>query len=549
METRKVNVMGKEMQIPKGMTFGELAKEFEGEVFGKILVAKQGNSLRELICPIRTDEDITFLDFRDKEGVRVYERGISLLLVKAVRDVLGTATGVEIEHSLRGNLYCELRSPQQVPDADLLAKIEARMKEYVAADTPIVKHVCPREVAISIVKEQGLQDKVELFRYRTASNINLYELDGFYDYFFGYMPDSVGALEWFTLMPFETGFLVRFPDPAKTGELLPEEQPRKISKVFLEQMHWCQLMQVRNVAELNRTIVEGKFGDLIRVNEALHEKKIAEIADQIHQRMDKVRVVLIAGPSSSGKTTTANLLVSDLSALGRRAVRISLDDFYRNRDVMPLWEDGTKNFESIEGLDLECFSTSVNTLMREGHAEFPIFDFSAGKRSPLSRPMEYDENTILIFEGIPALQPQLRQGLASSNFGIYIHPNTSYVDQDGHTLLDARDLRLTRRIIRDNLHRGTPPLGTMQMWKDVLRGELLYMKPSSGTADVFVNTSHDYEPFLYAAVITGLLEQIEDAGENRETVERLLESYRHFFPIGTELVPPSSLIQEFIGDK
>ena len=227
METRKVNVMGKEMQIPKGMTFGELAKEFEGEVFGKILVAKQGNSLRELICPIRTDEDITFLDFRDKEGVRVYERGISLLLVKAVRDVLGTATGVEIEHSLRGNLYCELRSPQQVPDADLLAKIEARMKEYVAADTPIVKHVCPREVAISIVKEQGLQDKVELFRYRTASNINLYELDGFYDYFFGYMPDSVGALEWFTLMPFETGFLVRFPDPAKTGELLPEEQPRK----------------------------------------------------------------------------------------------------------------------------------------------------------------------------------------------------------------------------------------------------------------------------------------------------------------------------------
>lgn len=151
--------------------------------------------------------------------------------------------------------------------------------------------------------------------------------------------------------------------------------------------------------------------------------------------------------------------------------------------------------------------------------------------------MEYDENTILIFEGIHALQPQLRQGLASSNFGIYIHPNTSYVDQDGHTLLDARDLRLTRRIIRDNLHRGTPPLGTMQMWKDVLRGELLYMKPSSGTADVFVNTSHDYEPFLYAAVITGLLEQIEDAGENRETVERLLESYRHFFPIGTELVP------------
>ena len=260
-------------------------------------------------------------------------------------------------------------------------------------------------------------------------------------------------------------------------------------------------------------------------------------------------IVLLCGPSSSGKTTTANLLVSDLSALGRRAVRISLDDFYRNRDLMPLWEDGTKNFESIEGLDLDCFSTSVNTLMQDGHAEFPIFDFTEGKRSSVTRPMEYDENTILIFEGIHALQPQLRQGRARSNFGIYIHPNTSYVDQDGRTLLDARDLRLTRRIIRDNLHRGTPPLGTMRMWKDVLRGELLYMKPSSGTADVFVNTSHDYEPFLYGAVITELLKQTQDPGENRETVDRLIESYRHFFPIGTELIPQSSLIQEFIGSK
>lgn len=288
------------------------------------------------------------------------------------------------------------------------------------------------------------------------------------------------------------------------------------------------------ISELSRAVFENP--------QVFVDRAESRFRDQLRGMTEKVaasgsHIVLLCGPSSSGKTTTANLLVSDLSALGRRAVRISLDDFYRNRDVMPLWEDGTKNFESIEGLDLECFSTSVNTLMREGHAEFPIFDFTAGKRSPLSRPMEYDENTILIFEGIHALQPQLRQGLASSNFGIYIHPNTSYVDQDGHTLLDARDLRLTRRIIRDNLHRGTPPLGTMQMWKDVLRGELLYMKPSSGTADVFVNTSHDYEPFLYAAVITGLLEQIEDAGENRETVERLLESYRHFFPIGAELIP------------
>ena len=300
------------------------------------------------------------------------------------------------------------------------------------------------------------------------------------------------------------------------------------------------------ISELSRAVFENPQVFVDRVEDSFRDQ-LRGMTEQV--AASGSHIVLLCGPSSSGKTTTANLLVSDLSALGRRAVRISLDDFYRNRDEMPLWEDGSKNFESIEGLDLECFSTSVNSLMRQGHAEFPIFDFATGRRSPVTRPMEYDENTILIFEGIHALQPQLRQGLASSNFGIYIHPNTNYVDKNGRVLLDARDLRLTRRIIRDNLHRGTPPLGTMNMWKDVLRGELLYMKPSSGTADVFVNTSHHYEPFLYSTIIAGLLEPIRDAGENRETVERLIDCYRFFFPIGTDMVPPGSLIQEFIGSK
>ena len=279
----------------------------------------------------------------------------------------------------------------------------------------------------------------------------------------------------------------------------------------------------------------------------------ARFRDQLRTMTEQVvasgcHIVLLCGPSSSGKTTTANLLVSDLSAMGRRAVRISLDDFYRNREDMPLWEDGRKNFETIDGLDLDCFHRSVNTLMETGRAEFPVFDFSAGCRAEQTRPMEYDDNTLLIFEGIHALHPSLREGLARC-FGIYIHPNTNYVDSSGHILLDARDLRLTRRIIRDSLHRGTPPLGTLQMWQDVLRGELLYMKPSSGTADVFVNTSHDYEPFLYSATILRLLEEMGDAGELQETADRLRESYRHFFSIGVELIPDNSLIQEFIGSR
>lgn len=262
----------------------------------------------------------------------------------------------------------------------------------------------------------------------------------------------------------------------------------------------------------------------------------------------KSHIILLTGPSSSGKTTTANLLVSDLRALGRRAVRISLDDFYKDRDDMPLWEDGRKNFESIEGLDLDCLHECTQRLMATGHVDFPIFDFKAGVRSTTQvHPVDYDENTIVIFEGIHSLHPQLREGLADCCFGIYIHPNTNFVDNDGSVILEARDLRLTRRILRDSINRGTSPLGTLEMWKDVLRGELLYIRPNCQYADVYVNTCHNYEPFLYSAPITRLLTEIKEPGEQKENVERLIESFRPFFSIGTGLIPPHSLIQEFIS--
>ncbi|MBQ9090642.1 MAG: nucleoside kinase, partial [Anaerotignum sp.] len=290
METNKVNVMGREIQLREGMTFGELSKEFQGEFPSDILLAKQGNALKELDYEIKEAEDITFLDLTDELGMRVYHRGVSFLLVKAARDVLGEQAKVVIEHSLRGNLYCEIREPEIELTAELLAQIEEKMKEYVAADMPIRKRTCRNEVATKIVKQQGMLDKAELFRFRRASNVNLYELDGFYDYFYGYMVPSTGLLKLFDLMVYgKHGFLIRFPDPKNPTELLPFQDPKKLSGIYMEQMRWSQAMGVANVADLNNSIVEGRFGDLIRINEALHEKRVAEIADQIYQRMDKVR--------------------------------------------------------------------------------------------------------------------------------------------------------------------------------------------------------------------------------------------------------------------
>lgn len=547
METRTVTVMGREMQLPHGMTFGELSKEFAGECFGKILVAKQGNTLKELICPIRTDEEITFLDFRDQEGIRVYERGISLLLVKAVRDVLGEQVSVEIEHSLRGNLYCELRHSRQMPDAALLAKIEARMKAYVAADTPIVKHVCSRDLAISMVKEQGLQDKVELFRYRTASNINLYELDGFYDYFFGYMPHSVGALQWFALMPFETGFLVRFPDPTKTGELLPQEQAKKISKVFLEQMRWCQLMQVRNVAELNRTIVEGKFGDLIRINEALHEKKIAEIADQIHQKMDRVRVVLIAGPSSSGKTSFANRLCIQLQALGVKPHKVSLDDYFLNRDDTPLDEHGKKNFERLEALDLKQLNCDLRKMIAGEEVELPYYNFITGKREHSGAFVQLGEGEILVVEGIHGLNDRLTAEIpAEYKFKIFISAITQ-LNVDDHNRISTSDSRLIRRMVRDFQFRGRSARTTIASWDEVRQGEEENIFPFQENADAVFNSATLYELCVLKQYAVPQLFAIDKTMPEYTTAKRLIKFLSYFLAAPGLEIPNNSLIKEFVG--
>lgn len=545
MEARKITVMGKEMQIPYGMTFGELAKEFQGEFSGRILLAKQGNCLRELVCPIRTDEEILFSDYKDPEGHRVYERGISLLLVKAARDVLGDEVVVEIEHSLRGDLYCELNHPRRTPDAALLAKIEARMKAYVAADTPMIKHVFPRGVAIAKMREQGLWDKVELFRYRTASNINLYELDGFYDYFFGYMPDSAGALEQFALTPFETGFLVRFPNHA--GVLSEKEQPQKISRVFLEQMHWCRLMEVQNVAELNHTITAGKFGDLIRINEALHEKKIAEIADQIHQRMDQVRVVLIAGPSSSGKTSFANRLCIQLRALGLKPQKLSLDDYFLNREDTPLDANGKRNFECLEALDLPQLNRDLKRMIAGERVDLPFYNFTTGKREYNGDFVQLGEGELLVMEGIHGLNDRLTPEIpAECKFKIFISAITQ-LNVDYHNRISTSDSRLIRRIVRDFQFRSRNARTTIASWGEVRQGEEENIFPFQENADAIFNSATLYELSVLKQYAEPQLFAIDETMPEYPTAKRLIKFLSYFLAAPGLEIPNNSLIKEFIG--
>lgn len=542
-----VNVMGKEMQLMEGMTFAELAKEFAGEFPSPIILAKQGNVLRELRHKIKDAEDITFYDLRDEEGSRVYQRGVCFLLVKAVRDVLGEQASVAIEHSLRGNFYCEIRRPEVADMEAVVKQLEAKMKEYVAADMPIEKHTFRKEDALEIVKKQGMQDKVNLFRFRRASNVNLYELDGYYDYFYGYMPDSAGALPVFALMPYEKGLLIRFANPKNPAELIPFEDPKKISAVFMEQMHWNHLMGVSNVADLNNTIVRGEFGDLIRINEALHEKKVAQIAEQIYQRKESVKVVLIAGPSSSGKTSFANRLCIQLRALGVRPHKVSMDDYFINRDETPLDENGKPNFERIEALDLKQLNIDLKHIIAGDKVELPYYNFVTGKREYNGDFLQMGEGEILVMEGIHGLNPRLTPEIAEEHkFKIFISAITQ-LDIDDHNRISTSDSRLLRRMVRDFQFRGRSARKTISTWHEVRQGEEDNIFPFQENADAVFNSATLYEISVLKAYAEPQLFAIDDSMPEYVTAKRLIKFLGYFVAAPGADIPNNSLIKEFVG--
>lgn len=547
METRQINVMGKMVEIAEGATFADVAKDFSGMVNGPIMLARQKNKLRELHQKIRTCDDVTFYGIENDEAMRVYRRGVLILMTKAVYELWGSESLVVVEHSLQKNLYCEIRKPEMEMTEEVLAKIEGKMREYVAADLPICKRTMRKEDAREIARRQGMPDKDELFRYRRASNVNLYELDGFYDYFYGYMPASTGDLKAFSLMAYENGFLIRFPDPKQPEVLREFSNPKKISSVFLEQMHWCQLMGVKNVAELNHTLTQGKFGDLIRINEALHEKKIAEIADMIHQRLDKVRVVLIAGPSSSGKTSFANRLCIQLQVLGIQPHKISLDDYFVERDKTPVDENGKRNYEHIQALDLPLLNDDLKKMIAGELVDLPTYNFVTGKREYNGNRIQAKKGEILVLEGIHGLNDMLTSEIpAEQKFKIFISAMTQ-LNVDDHNRISTSDSRLIRRIVRDYQFRGRDAAETIRTWNDVTDGEAENIFPYQENADAIFNSATIYELSVLKQYAEPQLFAIGEDQPEYITAKRLIKFLGYFLAApGTE-IPNNSLIKEFVG--
>lgn len=544
----RINVIvnGKEMTAPKGITFMELAK-LAGDDERRFVIAKSGNELYELLYTVQDGMDVEFYDVTNIEGMRVYTRSVSMLMIKAAKDVLGDDTPIIIEHSINNNYYCEINKPGFRATQDALDVIKNRMREIVDEDIPIEKFVMSRDEAIETAMNNNMHDKARLFRYRRASNVNLYGIDGFLDYFYGYMVPSAGYLKMFDLVPYEKGFLLRFPNKSNPHQYEDYANFDKVSSVFMEQLEWCNLMKVNNVADLNDLIVNGGFGQLVLINEALHEKKIAQIADAILERKNKVKVVLIAGPSSSGKTTFAQRLCVQLRVNGLVPHTIGLDDYFVERGLTPLDEDGKPDFEDINALDIEQFNKDLRGLINGEKVEIPSYNFILGQREYKGRFLQLDKDDIIVIEGIHGLNDTLTKDIPDENkFRIFISAMTQ-LNVDDHNRISTSDSRLIRRIVRDHQFRGIDAAKTLETWPSVKRGEERNIFPFQENADVMFNSATIYELCVLKPYIEPLLFKIDKTYPQYITANRIIKFLDYFLAVDSGCVPNNSILKEFLG--
>lgn len=509
-----------------------------------VVLGKVNNKLYELSETITQDGNFDTVDIKSRIGMMTYVRTLQFVLIKAVLELFPTAK-ISIEHSLSKGLFGEIHKTLAL-DIDDIYDIKNRMKEIVKADIPIRKITMSKAKAVEIFSSYNMQDKVKLLKYVNSEEVKIYELDGRYDYFYGPMAYSTGILKTFDLIYYEPGFILRYPTSEAPDKIPKFQKHEKLAKIFYEAEQCGEILGVGSVGALNDEVVNGDIVNLIRVAEALHEKKIAYIADMIHGR-EKVKLVLIAGPSSSGKTTFSKRLGIQLRVNGLIPIPISLDDYFVNREVTPRDENGEYDFESIYALDLELFNKDLKLLLQGEETEIPSFNFKTGKREWLGNKIKMPANGVMIVEGIHGLNEILTASIdMDSKFKIYISPLTQ-LNLDDHNRISTTDVRMTRRIVRDYLSRGYGVEDTLKMWPSVKRGEEKNIFVFQEQADAMFNSNVVYELCVLKKFALTELNKIGPESPVYYEASRLKSFLNFFVDVDKELVPDNSIIREFTG--
>ncbi|MDR1793442.1 MAG: nucleoside kinase [Bacteroidales bacterium] len=540
-----VNKGNEKRLLPPGMLLKDIAAELNVQLPYPILGAKVNNRVRSLNFSVFTSKVIEFFDASSYEGYQIYERSLCFLLYKAVKD-LYPHEDIIIKHSISGGKYCEFENSKFGVNEHIVKKLEAYMRMLVEDDIPFARQKMLTAEAVDLYAQKGMTDKCKLLKDRNIFYTSVYNIQDTVNYFFGCLVPSTRYLSYFGLSRYENGLLLKTPSRRLPNKLMPSHSAPKLFSIFKEHKQWSKLMDVQYVGDLNEVVRNGKITDFVLMSEALQEKKLISIADEIKSK-EGIKVVLLSGPSSSGKTTTCRRLSVQLGVLGFQPVQISADNYFVERDFTPKDENGNYDFEHIEALDLQLFNQHLGDLIEGKEVKTPTFNFQTGHKEYKGDTMKLSQNSIIIIEGIHCLNPKMTEKIDNDLiYRVFVSALTSLA-MDKHNPIHSNDNRLIRRMVRDFNYRGYSAVETLRRWAGVRKGEEKWIFPFQENADVMFNSAMLCELGLLKTYALPLLNNVPENISERTEAMRLMKLLNYFLDIPATSVPHSSILREFFG--
>ena len=543
-ETIEVKIKGKKYQLSKGMTLEEIAKEFQKEYKYPILLARVNNKLEELTKTVNEDATIEFYDLTTREGNRIHISGLTYVLLYSIKKLFGEEANIVVQHSLDKGIYIETNFRLT---ENRIKNLKETMKKIIEADMPIIRSTVDSSEAIKYFEGKNDKVKAGVMNYNTNNYITLYRLGNYYNYFYSLMPSSTEKLKDFNLTYIkENGFVLQFPTVYLPDKIPTYKHHPHMFEVFQECRDWAKIIGVKNSVDLNRLVSLGKINDLIRIDETLQSNRLLSLAGEINKKKKDIKIVLMAGPSSSGKTTTSKKLCMYLESYGLHPKVLSMDDYFVERKETPVDENGKPDYECLEAIDMKLFDKQVEDLLKGKTVTVPTYSFLVGKKE-FNRDVTLGPADILVIEGIHALDNKILTNIPrSKKYKIYISALTE-LNLDDHNRVSTTDNRMLRRIIRDNRTRNNNVEHTLKSWDSVRRGEEKYIFPFQDEADFTFNSALIYEIGVLKTYVEPLLYSVPQDSPYYEEAKRLINFLRLFLPIPADVIPQDSILREFIG--